>query len=49
MVIYNYALSPYEDWQRQAWAAGLVLLALILMVNIIARVVLARGVSVPRS
>ena len=26
LVIYNYALSPYEDWHRQAWAAGLVLL-----------------------
>jgi len=48
-MVYIYALSPYEDWQRQAWAAGLVLLALILMVNIIARVVLARGVAVPRS
>ena len=49
LVIYNYALSPYEDWHRQAWAAGLVLLGLILMVNIVARVILARGVAVPRS
>ena len=23
VVIYNYAVSPYEDWHRQAWAAGL--------------------------
>ncbi len=49
VVIYNYAISPYDDWHRQAWAAGLVLLGLILMVNIIARVILARGVAVPRS
>lgn len=49
LVVYSYALSPYDDWHRQAWAAGLVLLGLILAVNIIARVVLARGVSVPRS
>ena len=49
VVIYNYALSPYDDWHRQAWAAGLVLLGLILMVNIIARVILSRGVAVPRS
>ena len=49
VVIYNYAISPYEDWHRQAWAAGLVLLGLILMVNIVARVILARGVAVPRS
>jgi phosphate transport system permease protein len=48
-MVYIYALSPYEDWQHQAWAAGLVLLGLILMVNIMARVVLARGVSVPRA
>ena len=30
VMIYTYAISPYEDWHRQAWAAGLVLLALIL-------------------
>jgi len=48
-MVYVYALSPYEDWQRQAWAARLVLLGLILTVNIVARVILARGVSVPRS
>ena len=49
VVIYSYAISPYDDWHRQAWAAGLVLLGLILMVNIVARVILARGVAVPRS
>ena len=49
VMIFTYAISPYEDWHRQAWAAGLVLLALILMVNIIARVILSRGVAVPRS
>jgi len=49
VMIYTYALSPYEDWHRQAWAAGLVLLGLILMVNIVARVILSRGIAVPRS
>jgi phosphate transport system permease protein len=49
VMIYTYALSPYEDWHRQAWAAGLVLLGLILMVNIAARVILSRGIAVPRS
>ena len=48
-VIYSYALSPYEDWHRQAWAAGLVLLVLVLVINIIARGILARGISVPRA
>jgi phosphate transport system permease protein len=35
--IFNYALSPYEDWHRQAWAAGLVLLTLVLVANLTAR------------
>ena len=49
VVIFTYAVSPYEDWHRQAWAAGLVLLGLILTVNIVARVILSRGIAVPRS
>jgi phosphate transport system permease protein len=49
VMIYNYALSPYEDWHRQAWAAGLVLLGLILIINILARTILSRGIAVPRS
>jgi len=48
-MIYAYAISPYEDWHRQAWAAGLVLLALILIVNIFARAILSRGSAIPRS
>ena len=36
-MIYTYAVSPYEDWHRQAWAAGLVLLALVLAANVAAR------------
>jgi phosphate transport system permease protein len=48
-MVYIYAISPYEDWQRQAWAAGLVLLGLILIVNIVAGFILARGVAVQRS
>jgi phosphate transport system permease protein len=49
VMIFTYAIAPYEDWHRQAWAAGLVLLALILVVNIVARGILARGIAVPRS
>jgi phosphate transport system permease protein len=47
-MIYTYAQSPYEDWHRQAWAAGLVLLGLILIINILARTILSRGIAVPR-
>jgi phosphate transport system permease protein len=49
VVIFTYAVSPYEDWHRQAWAAGLVLLGLILIVNILARTILSRGIAVPRA
>jgi phosphate transport system permease protein len=48
-MIYRYATGPYDDWHRQAWAAGLVLLALILVINIVARAILSRGSSVPRA
>jgi phosphate transport system permease protein len=37
--IYNYALSPYDEWHAQAWTATLVLMALILSINIVVRVV----------
>jgi phosphate transport system permease protein len=35
--IYNYALSPYDEWHAQAWAATLVLMTLILGINIMVR------------
>ncbi len=49
VMIFTYAVAPYEDWHRQAWAAGLVLLGLILIINILARTILSRGIAVPRS
>ncbi|HYA97222.1 MAG TPA: phosphate ABC transporter permease PstA [Methylomirabilota bacterium] len=48
VMIYTYAIAPYEDWHRQAWAAGLVLLGLVLLTNILVRTVLARGSAIPR-
>jgi phosphate transport system permease protein len=48
MVIYTYATGPYQEWHEQAWAAGLVLLGLVLVVNIGTRLVLARKTSVAR-
>ena len=32
--IFSYAISPYEDWHRQAWAAALVLILLVLGLNV---------------
>ena len=48
VMIYKLATSPYDDWHRQAWAAGLVLLGFVLITNIAARLVLSRGTSVQR-
>ncbi len=45
VMIYTYATGPYEDWHRQAWAAGLVLLAFVLLANVLARLVLAQRVQ----
>jgi phosphate transport system permease protein len=35
--IYNYAISPYDEWHAQAWAATLVLMTIILGINIVVR------------
>lgn len=35
--IYNYAISPYDEWHAQAWAATLVLMTLILGINVLVR------------
>jgi phosphate transport system permease protein len=48
VMIYNYAIGPYEDWHRQAWAAGFVLLTLVLLINVTARFALSKGTYVPR-
>ena len=48
VMIYTHATSPYEDWHRQAWAAGLVLLTLVLVANVTARIILARGAATSR-
>jgi phosphate transport system permease protein len=42
VMIYTYAIAPYDDWHRQAWAAGLVLLALVLIANLGCRLILNR-------
>ena len=40
--IFTYAISPYDDWHRQAWAGALVLMAVILILNVSVRI-LSRG------
>jgi phosphate transport system permease protein len=40
--IYNYAIAPYDDWHRQAWAGALVLVAIVLSCSLLARFVIRR-------
>jgi phosphate transport system permease protein len=42
VVIFTYALSPYEDWRNLAWAGALLITVTILVLNIAARVLTAR-------
>ncbi len=37
--IFAYAISPYDDWHRQAWAGAFVLIFLVFVVNLIVRIV----------
>ncbi len=48
VMIYTHATAPYDDWNRQAWAAGLVLIGMVLLTNIAARWILSRGISVQK-
>jgi len=40
--VFTYAISPYEDWHRQAWAGALILVSMILMFSMLARVATRR-------
>jgi phosphate transport system permease protein len=42
--IYVYALSPYDEWHRLAWAGSLVLIVLIVLSVALVRFVTTRGV-----
>ncbi|MBP1685994.1 MAG: phosphate transporter, permease protein PstA [Deltaproteobacteria bacterium] len=42
MQLYTYAISPFDDWHRQAWAGALVLMGLILLTSLSVRL-LTRG------
>ncbi len=42
--IYVYAISPYDDWHRLAWAGALVLIAMIMVSVSLVRYVASRGI-----
>jgi phosphate transport system permease protein len=48
VMIYTYAIAPDEDLHQQAWAAGFVLLTLVLLINVTARLIIARGPAASR-
>ncbi len=48
-MIWIYGISAYDDWHRQAWAAALILLGLVLLVNVLSRLVLARTMAARRA
>ena len=47
-MIYKHAMAPFDDYHRQAWAAGLVLLAMVLITNVTARFIASRGIAVQK-
>jgi phosphate transport system permease protein len=46
--IFAYAIAPYDDWHRQAWAGALVLISIVLVVSVLARLATARLAGVRR-
>lgn len=43
--IFTYAIAPYDDWHKQAWAAALILMLFVLAVNAAARIWLRPAAS----
>jgi phosphate transport system permease protein len=46
--VFTYAISPYEDWHRQAWAGAFLLVMMILALSMIARIAVRRLESMNR-
>ena len=40
--IFNYAISPYDDWHQKAWAAALLLICMVLALNVASRLYVSR-------
>jgi phosphate transport system permease protein len=45
VVIFQYAMSPYEEWHVLAWAGAFVLTAFVLLLNILVRLVARKGTA----
>jgi len=42
VVIFQFAMSPYEDWQRLAWGGAAMITLAVLVLNILARALFRR-------
>jgi len=45
VVIFQFALSPYEDWQHLAWTGALIITVTVLSLSVLARALTAKGVE----
>ncbi|MHB8680103.1 MAG: phosphate ABC transporter permease PstA [Rudaea sp.] len=45
VVIFQFAMSPYANWQKMAWAGVLIAICFILLLSIVSRLVLNRGTA----
>ncbi len=45
VVIFQFALSPYEDWQRLAWTGALIITTAVLSLSVLSRALAAKGVE----
>jgi phosphate transport system permease protein len=45
--IYTFAIGPYDDQHRQAWAGALILILLVLSINIGVRIITREGSAKP--
>ncbi len=43
VVIFQFALSPYADWQQLAWTGALIITMTVLLLSVVARVLASRG------
>ena len=43
VVIFQYAMSPYDQWHALAWAGALILTAFVLGLNLVVRLIIRRG------
>ncbi len=45
VVIFQYAMSPFDDWHSLAWAGALVLTMFVLVLSLLSRLILLRNRS----